>query len=132
MQQAVFKRKTFELKDNIIFRNIDNVAENEMLEMKHFQITLPFSSPMLSETTVSHSITTLVIGNTLLTQRYHDSKNMQYHIIRKLIGADTTECLYSVLPVSLPLFSAHVSLGQLPCLSSRQLEELGWLCFSVS
>jgi len=83
MQQAVFKRKTSELKDNIIFRNIDNVTENEKLEMKHFQITLPFSSPMLYKTTVSHSVTTLVIGNTLLTQWYHDSKNTQYHITRK-------------------------------------------------
>lgn len=58
MQQAVFKRKTFELKDDTIFRNIDNVAENEMLEMKHFQTTLPLTPPVLYETTASHSRTT--------------------------------------------------------------------------
>lgn len=42
MQQAVFKRKTFERKGNIIFRNAGNGAANEMLEMKLFQVTLPF------------------------------------------------------------------------------------------
>lgn len=62
------------MKDKIVFRNIDNTAENEILEMKHFQLTLPSSSPVLYETTVSHGTTTLVIGNTLLTQQYHDSK----------------------------------------------------------
>lgn len=137
MQQAVFKRETLKLKDNIISRNIDNVAEDEMLEMKHFQITLPFSSPALYETTVSHSITTLVIGNILLTQQYHDSKNTQYHMIRKLTGAGTA--MVSLLgatrvsaPFSCPCEPDAVLADQLPCSGSRQLEELGWLCLPVS
>lgn len=58
---------------------------------------------------------------------------MQYHIIRKVVCADTTMvALLSATcvpaPVCCPCEPGTVLADQVPCPNSRQLEEWGWLC----
>lgn len=45
------QKENFWTEDELLIHKHKNIAGNEILGMKYFQITLPFNSPMLYETT---------------------------------------------------------------------------------